>query len=480
MNPVRIVRWARYPGLEAAGKATKQGKSAISSSKAAAAAAAAAVTMLAPGEQGYVYPGDSLQLDGFRKKENAIWSYVLHPLPPGCASIPAKGVAASSSIAAVATAVKRAPGMSGTESKTKTPGADKTSTPSTNARRQAAATSTATARAPSTPDSSKPFGATSAVTRGVWKDTAATAGPTGYPPLVPSEPVAAARKASASAVSGIPSTPADAVLARGKQGPAVGSKSEGSGGGLSASDTGRDGASPGEGDTVKKKLHMGSSARGGGSNLVSMSPSQGQSPAAVAVTPPSTSGGSAELTPSKRTRAQVEKDETRGSSLDSPPAKLPRQAAAPQSTDDDSSAAVTPRERAARLTRHDAGGTGEAGTVTVTDERWKAGDIVELEARTSKGENKLGGVARVVSVFDDNTYRVKLTLGDYALPLCLSVCPSVRLSLFLSLCDAFDVNRVCLAAPLDSKRHLFHESCRSSIVVLHMRAGQPCLRDAVL
>ena len=43
---------------------------------------------------------------------------------------------------------------------------------------------------------------------------------------------------------------------------------------------------------------------------------------------------------------------------------------------------------------------------------WGVGDFVVLQARTSKGLNKLGGVARVLSVFSDDTYLVKLSLGE--------------------------------------------------------------------
>lgn len=52
--------------------------------------------------------------------------------------------------------------------------------------------------------------------------------------------------------------------------------------------------------------------------------------------------------------------------------------------------------------------------VTASGKSWNVDDFVELEARTSKGINKLGGVARVVSVFDDGTYLVKLTLGEFS------------------------------------------------------------------
>lgn len=47
-----------------------------------------------------------------------------------------------------------------------------------------------------------------------------------------------------------------------------------------------------------------------------------------------------------------------------------------------------------------------------TGASWNIGDHVVLKAQMSKGQNELGGVARVLSVFDDGTYLVKLSLGE--------------------------------------------------------------------
>lgn len=43
---------------------------------------------------------------------------------------------------------------------------------------------------------------------------------------------------------------------------------------------------------------------------------------------------------------------------------------------------------------------------------WREGDLVVLRSRFGKGQNKLGGVARVLSVFEDGTTNVKLVLGE--------------------------------------------------------------------
>ncbi|CAB1121015.1 unnamed protein product [Ectocarpus sp. CCAP 1310/34] len=69
---------------------------------------------------------------------------------------------------------------------------------------------------------------------------------------------------------------------------------------------------------------------------------------------------------------------------------------------------ITPRDRASQA--RSAQGSG-AGGGAVGGDSWSKGDLVVLKARTSKGMNKLGGVARVLEVFEDGTYFVKLSLG---------------------------------------------------------------------
>lgn len=93
------------------------------------------------------------------------------------------------------------------------------------------------------------------------------------------------------------------------------------------------------------------------------------------------------------------------------------------------SVSATPRERAAKFSAGDGvdgtpvKGREGAGSGTATGALWSVGDLVVLEARLGKGMNKLGGVARVVSVFEDGTYLVKLSMGEspyFVLPLCVA------------------------------------------------------------
>ena len=61
----------------------------------------------------------------------------------------------------------------------------------------------------------------------------------------------------------------------------------------------------------------------------------------------------------------------------------------------------------------DGEGSSAAAAATGTGASWDVGDFVVLQAQTSKGMNKLGGVARVLSVCSDDTYLVKLSLGEW-------------------------------------------------------------------
>ncbi|CAN0501679.1 unnamed protein product, partial [Ectocarpus sp. 8 AP-2014] len=46
--------------------------------------------MLQAGQQSFLYPGDTLQLDGFRAPSSSTCSFLLHPLPAGWSAPPAR------------------------------------------------------------------------------------------------------------------------------------------------------------------------------------------------------------------------------------------------------------------------------------------------------------------------------------------------------------------------------------------------------
>ncbi|CAN0000511.1 unnamed protein product, partial [Scytosiphon promiscuus] len=77
VNGIRIVRWAGSAGITATEKAARRANTA------GAAKALRSGELLQAGRQSHLYPGDTLQLDGFRVPSSSTCSYVLHPLPPG-------------------------------------------------------------------------------------------------------------------------------------------------------------------------------------------------------------------------------------------------------------------------------------------------------------------------------------------------------------------------------------------------------------
>ncbi|CAM9494576.1 unnamed protein product, partial [Laminaria digitata] len=120
VNGIRIFRWAGSPGLkadeQAARQAQTQTKTKTASPGSASPASAAAKLRKAGkivdrGQRAYLYPGDLIQLDGFRNPELSTCSYVLHPLPPGWCR-PARGggkpSSASSSFSSAASATATA------------------------------------------------------------------------------------------------------------------------------------------------------------------------------------------------------------------------------------------------------------------------------------------------------------------------------------------------------------------------------------
>ena len=103
VNGIRIIRWAGSPGLASDEKAARQAKTKTASPASAAAKVLKTSKVLDRGQCDYLYPGDSIQLDGFRARDASTCSYVLHPLPPGWCR-PARGGGRSSPASASASA----------------------------------------------------------------------------------------------------------------------------------------------------------------------------------------------------------------------------------------------------------------------------------------------------------------------------------------------------------------------------------------
>lgn len=58
------------------------------------------------------------------------------------------------------------------------------------------------------------------------------------------------------------------------------------------------------------------------------------------------------------------------------------------------------------------GDMADTATASCDSFKWEEGDTVVLRARLGKGEYKLGGTARIIGIFDDGTYKVKLIIGE--------------------------------------------------------------------
>ena len=100
VNGIRVFRWTGSPGL-----VTDEKKPKTASPASAAAKLAKAGKIVDGGQRVYLYPGDLIQLDGFRNPELSTCSYVLHPLPPGwCKPTRGGGRPSSASAPAAATA----------------------------------------------------------------------------------------------------------------------------------------------------------------------------------------------------------------------------------------------------------------------------------------------------------------------------------------------------------------------------------------
>eukprot|EP00752_Nemacystus_decipiens_P006657 g5985.t1 len=484
INGIRIIRWAASPGITTAEKVERR------ANPAAAAKALRAGQLLQAGQQSYLYPGDTLQLDGFRSPASSTCSYVLHPLPRGWTA----PLLRSGSIG----------GGSGSGSRP--------TTPVTSPRRN----STQVARKPSpvpavaggivtrrgtTPKSA---GGAAAGARG---GAATTPAPSSLPPRASStgkaRAVAAARSPATAAAAAAASSATDGVLPspaadentvkkrlRMSLGGAGRSSSDGSAAGASVSiatppstagrldcpspteaeapssgankrtrpeekeenaalvaspprsspssstttsrkasatstptRAARSAAAPGSASAGSSKrlkgagtsapaaaggaVHTLRPAAGAVSGLAGVNPATdgggGGAAAATAATVPvgtaaeSTSVAAAAAAPAASAAA------TAAASGDSSPSPAPKVPA-------------TPRERAAQRA---SGGKGDGGEGAheggsgsgAGRAKWKKGDFVVLRAQVSKGVNKLGGVARVLSVFDDGTYLVKLSLG---------------------------------------------------------------------
>lgn len=97
-NPTRIQRWAGSAGLSIADKerlANKRAKRSATATptKTSSGTLPPAVVLGTKRQslQDYLYPGDSLELDGFRSRGDSLYSFVLYPLPPGSSSMAGGG-----------------------------------------------------------------------------------------------------------------------------------------------------------------------------------------------------------------------------------------------------------------------------------------------------------------------------------------------------------------------------------------------------
>ncbi|CAM9985587.1 unnamed protein product [Ectocarpus fasciculatus] len=513
INGIRIIRWKRSSGL------TSAQRTELRVGAPGAARSLRAGEMLQAGQQSFLYPGDTLQLDGFRAPSSSTCSFLLHPLPVGWSAPPARSGSINSQSGAASPRATTTP----TSASKKTGGGGGGGGGASSAgvaRDNSRAAAAKGARGVSTPQGKK-NNKKSSPTPVVRRAAAATTPKGGAAATAAAATAAAA--AAGSRAGGAPSTPTPSPLLQqqqqppprpragsaGKPRPAASGGGGGGGGGKSpavssatsavrvppaagAASAGARGASstPGGVDeaTVKKKLAMslsaagrsgstggasgGASARGSAAGVTTPLSTAGRlldcrtSPAktpptsssggaatkrphaavaAVAAAPPPPRGAAAPHTPI-RSPARVDKggsasagsskrlkrcdgaDSGVGGGASASPAAGGRTdqtssvTAAPESTRPDAPQVdITPRDRASQASSAEGSGAGAgagggggatAGDSAAGRDLWSKGDLVVLKARTSKGMNKLGGVARVLEVFEDGTYLVKLSLGE--------------------------------------------------------------------
>ncbi|CAN0210342.1 unnamed protein product, partial [Ectocarpus sp. 12 AP-2014] len=497
INGIRIIRWKGSPGLTSAQRAE------LRIGAPGAARSLRAGEMLQAGQQSFLYPGDTLQLDGFRAPSSSTCSFLLHPLPAGWTVPPARSGSINSQSGAASprpttttpiSASKKAGGASSAgvardnSRAAAAKGARGISTPQRNnnkkkssptpvARRAATAATTSKSGTAATAPGSRAGGAPSTPTPSPLLQQHQQHQ---QPPRRPRPRAGSAGKPRAAAASGGGGkSPAVSSAPSAVRVPPAAVAAGGSARGASSSPSCPRGVDE---VTVKKKLAMsvsaagrsgstggGASTRGSKTGVVTPLSTAGRlldSRTSPAKTPPPSSSG---VTATKRPHAAV----TAAAAV--PP--LPRGAAAPHTptrspgrVDEGSSASagsskrlkrcggadggvsggtsassgvgrrtdastlataapesprpdapqvdITPRDRASQASSAQGSGAGAgagdgggAGGSAAGGDSWSKGDLVVLKARTSKGMNKLGGVARVLEVFEDGTYFVKLSLG---------------------------------------------------------------------
>eukprot|EP00903_Cladosiphon_okamuranus_P015361 g14187.t1 len=448
INGIRIVRWAGSPGI------TKAEKVEWRANPAAAAKALRAGQLLQAGQQSYLYPGDTLQLDGFRSPASSTCSFVLHPLPRGWTAPPLR----SASIG----------GASGSRPTTPVASPRKTLRPVSRKPSPVSAASVAggsrggAATSPAPSSSLPPRANSTGKTRAAAAARSPASARTASGATATATATATAAATASSAAERVPPSPAvdgDTVKKRLRMslgGAGRSSSGAGNGGGGSiatpSSTAGRlDCPSPAE--TGAEAPASGATKRPRPeveeADLASVaapapvpSPRKAASPrtpsrparSAAAAAPGNASTGSSKRLKGAGTRAPAASGsaalppaagESSRSCNVSPAGATGAGAAATAATVAVAAAAAadgsphppapkaptTPRERAARIGEGDGGEGAHEGGPGATGAKWKKGDTVVLKARVSKGVNKLGGVAHVLSIFDDGTYLVKLSLG---------------------------------------------------------------------
>lgn len=453
-NQVRIQRWPGSRGLTTSSTgivpggvgagATKKGAATLPVPTAKAIKGGTIVNIESR-QQAYLYPGDSLEFDGWVLPGNSVYSYVLHPLPPGWErgrsnGTPAVGNAVQGRASPTGArqghrspaSVGNAQGLevsSTTRSPVASPG---------EGGRAAMGAARSLGRIPSSCPASAQSPIVTRVIPGV--SSSGSAGGKSHSPLVAPTvvnadlfaPPAGLGAAGSSTVAGSASTPA-------KEGPETASKKLetsppgvrstahstpvppavvtatadppsaypsdcGSGGGAGADDDTEESGSP----SKRPRLESADARRpdAESSEVVPMSPPKRVAVRLTPSAPASSEGGDTANSSDKKVKTAAAQNVVPSAVSETPePAASVAGAATPQSMSH---------------ARGDKEGVSEKGTTEGAPQdapapdgnSWKEGDVVVLRARVGKGINKPGGVSRVLSVHDDGTYSVKLCVGE--------------------------------------------------------------------
>lgn len=449
-NQVRIQRWPRSRGLTASSTGPAPGGVGASRKGAATLPAATATAIkggaivnIESGKQAYLYPGDTLEFDGWVLPGNSVYSYVLHPLPPGWER------GRSNVTPAAGNAVQGRASPTGVRQEHRSPVPVKnardlevpSTTPSSAASPGGGGRATrGTARSLGLSPSLCPTSGQSPIVTRVIPGVSpgGSAGGESHPPLIPPTSVnadllpapAASGTAGSGTVAGKVSASAEkshktsekkletsppcvrstsdgaptpsAVVTTAADPPSADLSDRGAAGGGAGDDT-EEAGSP----SKRPRLEGADACRrdAESSQVVSVSPTK---TAAVPVTPSAPTSSTGENT----TESSDEQVETTAAQNVVPSAGSGTQEPAASIA---GSSTPKPRSSASGKGAEDAPKEAPAPDGI----SWKEGDVVVLRARVGKGINKPGGVSRVLSVHDDGTYSVKLCVGEVGSVICM-------------------------------------------------------------